>query len=296
MSHATNHKISPLLCAWSICLSACILSNIAHGSTYTVEIPWHQTASLGSTGCCNYGSLGGLNGTFTTTGNCQSVYGSCIQSRRTAFWTFDLSSLPENATVLSASFQGQTEYNDQGGSATYAVKAVTGSLTTSMAMSVINSPDWQSSQYLWGGTFNIPVSASAIESARALGKLAFKHYVSTTNQVSIYNFGTNPARLVLTIEDPAGACCTLTSGCVEVSQYLCEQSGFLFLGEGTECNSTSCQQCSGDFNGNGAVDVDDLLALISVYGTEDVDHDLDGDDLISIEDLLLLLSHYGECP
>jgi hypothetical protein len=115
---------------------------------------------------------------------------------------------------------------------------------------------------------------------------------------AIYNTGPNGARIIINYNYPAetGACCTITSGCVDVSEYLCEQAGFVFLGEGTECASTSCEQCPGDFDGNGAIDVDDLLALISVYGTEDADHDLDGDALISVEDLLILLAQYGKCP
>ena len=297
MEYDSKKQLTSLLLACAMCILICFVANSAIGSIVTVEVPWHQTGSLGSVNCCNYGSLGSLNGSFTRTGNCQTVYGSCVQSKRTAFWTFDLSKLPENATVIAASFKGQTEYNDQGGSATYGVKAVTGSLTTSMAMSVLNSPDWQSSGYVYGGSFSIALSASAIESARETGKIAFREYVSTTNQVSIYNTGTNPARLSLTLEVPDvwGGCCTVTSGCVEISQYLCEQSGFVFLGEGIECEPTSCQQCPGDFNGNAAVDVDDLLTLISVYGTEDADHDLNGDGLISVEDVLNMLGSWGPC-
>jgi hypothetical protein len=278
----------------------CVIAFVGHyanASTYTIELPWDQTASLGSTSCCNYGSLGSFNGTFTRTGNCQTVYGSCVQSRRTAFWTFDLTGLPEGATVISASFKGSTEYNDQGGSATFGLKAVAESLTTSLAMSIINAPDWQSSQYIQGGSFSIGLSANAVEAARSQGKIAFREYVSTTNTVSVYNTGTNAARLSLTIEVPNvwGACCLDQDGCVNVPQYNCEMGGFTFLGEGVECTPSSCGMCIGDFDANGLVDVEDLLSLIAVYGTSDTDHDLNGDELISIEDLLILLDHYGQC-
>ena len=78
-------------------------------------------------------------------------------------------------------------------------------------------------------------------------------------------------------------------------QYNCEQAGFVFLGEGTECEAASCNQCPGDFNDSGSVDVNDVLALISVFGTTDSNHDLDGDNEITVADLLMLLSYYGTC-
>ena len=278
-------------------MSAMATTSITHASTYTVEIPWEQTASLGSTGCCNYGSLGALNGSFTYTGNCQTVYGSCVQSKRTAFWTFDLSSLPSDATIVSASFKGLTEYSDQGGSASTAIKAITGSLTTSTAMSVINSPNWQTSQYLWCGAFSVSLSASTIEAARDQGKIALRHYVSTTNMVSIYNSGSNAAHLSLVIETLAGVggCCSSNDVCFQAHQTNCENAGFTFLGEGVECDSNICEDCTADYDDSGTINVDDLLALLSVYGTNDQAHDLNGDNWISVEDVLLMIAAFGDC-
>ncbi len=55
------------------------------------------------------------------------------------------------------------------------------------------------------------------------------------------------------------------------------------------------ETCEGDFNGNGAVDVDDLLALLNAYGNLNNQYDLDGNSLINVDDVLLLITAYGEC-
>jgi hypothetical protein len=270
---------------------------MAFASIETIEIAWDQTAALGATDCCSHGSLGSFDGTFTTTKNCQSYAGSCITSRRWAFWTFDLSQLPENATIMSASFKGLTEYNDMGGNATIKLKALTNPLSTQVAMSIINTPDWQSQQYVQGGSFSIPLSASAITSARLQGKIGLYEYISNSGGVDIYNFGSQPARLSLVVDIPSvwGACCTTYGSCVYVPQYNCENAGFAFLGEDIDCTPSICNECPGDFDSNGIVDVNDLLLMISVYGTSDTDHDLDGDGIVGINDLLLFLDAYGEC-
>ncbi len=49
--------------------------------------------------------------------------------------------------------------------------------------------------------------------------------------------------------------------------------------------------CQGDMDGSGSIDITDLLAFLSVYGT--AEGDLDGDGVGDINDLLILLSRFG---
>ena len=48
-----------------------------------------------------------------------------------------------------------------------------------------------------------------------------------------------------------------------------------------------------DINQDGIVAVDDLLALLAVYGSSSSAADFDGNGLVSVEDLLILLADYG---
>ncbi|MBC8203413.1 MAG: hypothetical protein H8E91_06245 [Planctomycetes bacterium] len=55
-----------------------------------------------------------------------------------------------------------------------------------------------------------------------------------------------------------------------------------------------CTACLGDFIEDGAIDIDDLLFLMSVFGTPE--GDLDEDGTADINDLLILIAGWGECP
>jgi hypothetical protein len=54
--------------------------------------------------------------------------------------------------------------------------------------------------------------------------------------------------------------------------------------------------CVGDIDGNGVVDVSDLLALLAAWGSADPDADLDDSGIVDVSDLLLLLAAWGPCP
>ncbi len=53
------------------------------------------------------------------------------------------------------------------------------------------------------------------------------------------------------------------------------------------------EPCIGDVDGNGAVDVGDLLALLDVWGTDDADADITDDGVVNIDDLLMVISDWG---
>ena len=282
-----------------MCLFAVGLAAVTHAGTTTVEIPWTQTASMYSTNCCTYSYLSGFNGAYTTTQKCYYVYGSCVGSKRGAFWLFDLSELPEDATILSASFKGDTEYSDQGGDTTFAVKPTSGTLTTSFAQSIINAPSWSSQSYTWGGPFTLNIPSAQIEAARDQGKLGIYFYVFSSGGVSVLNTGLQAARLsiVVDMESESGACCLSSGTCVVVPQHTCEAAAGAFLGADSECNDSSCSApCAGDVDGNGTVDVTDLLAVISAWGPcISCDEDIDANGAVDVTDLLTIISAWGAC-
>ena len=62
-------------------------------------------------------------------------------------------------------------------------------------------------------------------------------------------------------------------------------------------NPDTC--CVGDLDGSGAVDVDDLLSVISAWGAcpdpSDCPSDLDGNGVVDVNDLLAVIGAFGPC-
>ncbi|MHC4990271.1 MAG: hypothetical protein ACYTGC_04755, partial [Planctomycetota bacterium] len=54
--------------------------------------------------------------------------------------------------------------------------------------------------------------------------------------------------------------------------------------------------CLADLNGDGVVNVDDLVILILAWGTDDCDADISLDGTVGVDDLILLLISWGPCP
>jgi len=56
------------------------------------------------------------------------------------------------------------------------------------------------------------------------------------------------------------------------------------------------EPCLGDMDGSGAVDVDDLLLMLAVFGDQtDGPQDLDGDGWITVNDVLIVIGAWGPC-
>jgi hypothetical protein len=55
-----------------------------------------------------------------------------------------------------------------------------------------------------------------------------------------------------------------------------------------------CPDCP-DINGDGLVGVDEILAVIAAWGTDDADADVNDDGIVDTNDLLLVLSAWGPC-
>ena len=64
---------------------------------------------------------------------------------------------------------------------------------------------------------------------------------------------------------PIGACC-ITDQCVLTSQIQCESASGVYNGNGISCAVIKCLYCNEDINGDGVVDVADLLKLIAAWG------------------------------
>jgi hypothetical protein len=55
-----------------------------------------------------------------------------------------------------------------------------------------------------------------------------------------------------------------------------------------------CPDCP-DINGDGYVNVSDLLAVIDQWGSTDSDADINGDGIVNVTDLLEVIGNWGPC-
>ena len=63
-----------------------------------------------------------------------------------------------------------------------------------------------------------------------------------------------------------GACC-VQSNCVHATELSCGEAGGVFYGTSETCGTTDCPtDCAEDVNGDGVVDINDLLSLIGAWG------------------------------
>jgi len=80
-----------------------------------------------------------------------------------------------------------------------------------------------------------------------------------------------------------------------------------WTGEGATCLSDDCIdlnqdnvpdacQCLGDISGDGQVNVQDVLTIISEWGSNSSTADLDENGIVDSTDLLIVLSDWGPCP
>lgn len=65
--------------------------------------------------------------------------------------------------------------------------------------------------------------------------------------------------------------------------------------EGADHGGGGHDPCPGDLDGDMAVGVEDLLAVLSAWGTMDHDIDVDGDMMVGVNELLFVVSKWGEC-
>jgi hypothetical protein len=84
---------------------------------------------------------------------------------------------------------------------------------------------------------------------------------------------------------------------VVVPEATCAIGSGVYQGDNTVCETAGCFQppCPADTNGDGFVNVNDVLALIGAWGSSDSSADVNGDGIVNVSDLLLLIEAWGPC-
>jgi hypothetical protein len=104
-------------------------------------------------------------------------------------------------------------------------------------------------------------------------------------------------------EDPGdfGACCHGNGLCMDnVTDEDCSAVEGIFFPD-LECDSADidCEPCLGDANGDGHVNITDLLGVIGDWNcdtdVEECTHDINNDGVVNVTDLLDLIGNWGPC-
>ena len=95
---------------------------------------------------------------------------------------------------------------------------------------------------------------------------------------------------------PIGACCG-SDWCLDFTQKDCIAVGAIWTDASTTCNDEGvCQSdCLEDLNGDGLINVSDLLLVVGEWGSNDSATDIDGSGLVDTGDLLAVIAAWGQC-
>ena len=251
-----NHclKISGIL--------ASAVGAMAMAEVQTFELEATQSAGMYATGCCSISYAGGFNSSSLSTRNCQSVYMSCVGSKRAAMWRFDLSELPDEGTPLTLHFSGTRTYSDMTGSGFISLMTDVDNLNSTVGMQLWSSGDYRANiNWNYGTNFTFSLT-SALNSGllQETDSVALMVYGSTTSGITIPNSGASAPKLRVVMNMP------------------------------------DAPPCDVDLNGDGVVDATDLGIFLAYWGPKPHAGDFNNDGMADAADLGIMLAAWGQCP
>ena len=226
-----------------------------------IEIPYSNSAYIWADGnwdCCSMDNIS-VNPSTIYSKNCEVLGGYCMGGKRWGVWAFENPNLPEGSTILTAAFKGQ-----RGGAYGSGYLKTLGSeyenISTSGSSQLWQSGLNQNINWPSGASFTINLPASALNALTTNNFLMVGAYKSGTTSMTINNTGTSPY-LYLLVDVPS-------------------------------------EECEGDVNLDGQVNVHDVLQVIGAWGdcsTKQCDEDITGDYVVDVADLLTLIDNWGQC-
>jgi len=237
------------------------LSLNANADTQIIQVEALNSARIygnSTWGCCSMDNLS-LNPSSITTKYCEVAGGYCLGGKSFGIWVFEKPELPEGATVITTSFSGQRSGNTGYGSLKFRSVDNT-SISATSGNYLFTSGLSQSVSWSSNSIFGFTLSNSAFNLLMDSNYFMVGAYKSGTPSMTINNSSNAPLLNIL-IDIPA-------------------------------------EDCIGDINSDGYVNVNDVLQLIGAWGdcaTKDCAADLNGDYSVNVIDLLELLDAWGSC-
>ncbi len=116
-------------------------------------------------------------------------------------------------------------------------------------------------------------------------------------RIYLAGWGTRNEYAINISSEFGGACCVGTSICLDIFESNCNAGGGTWQGPGTSCANGDCDpnSCLADINGDGYVDVSDLLAIIDQWGMTNSPADVNEDGIVNVSDLLIVIGNWGPC-
>lgn len=243
-------------------LVAVAVTSCSFADVEVFELEASESANMMATGCCTVSYASNFNTSTISTRNCQSVYMSCVGSKRAAMWRFDLSQLPEEGVPVSLQFTGTRTFSDQTGSGFVSMVSNVDSLNSTVGMQLWNSGDYRANiNWSYGTSFTISLTqALANGMFDEIDTVALMVYGATNNAITMPNTGASAPKLRVVMDMP------------------------------------DAPPCDADLNGDDVVDASDLGIFLAYWGPKPHGGDFNNDGSADAADLGILLSMWGGCP
>ena len=234
-------------------------ANCIQAESYELDVYAAQSARLSGSGfyCCSPDSMN-LEPASIAMKNCSVQGGYCMVNRYMSAWIFDIPALEGEPSLVTIRLQGSSSGTGGPGILYYKWLGEE-SMDLDTVIDAYSNPEFTQNTYWYSSSsFNLNLTSAAF-SDPDMGRLMVVGYKSGTSSLTLTNEGSSAVHLNLMIETPE-------------------------------------TPCPGDYDDDGVVSVDDVLALLARFGLPSASHDLDGDGLITVNDILMLIDHYGVCP
>ncbi|MDG2423166.1 MAG: hypothetical protein P8M22_04220 [Phycisphaerales bacterium] len=242
----------------AILLTACATQTIAEEQSLSVTANTSARFSGSGFYCCSPETMTAESDVILIR-RCNVQGGYCMGNQHVGGWVFEIPQLHPETTFSSIRFTGNREAGAGAWGNVMYRWIGDESLSLDSAYDTLYSPDASTSNYWSGGTtFNHAIPGSLFN-LPAGGRLMVIAYNGTDSSVTLLNDSSSGPTLELTYEEPV-------------------------------------IPCEGDVDGDESVGVNDLLAILGMYGNfcpPPCNEDITGDGSVNVNDVLAVINRWG---